>query len=75
MFRKGKPSIIAKFYGTDLVICSRSKEGKTPSYSRINTVNVELLVRSNLKDSTEIRWAGSNNVCLRRTIQNFIQEL
>ena len=35
LFRKGKTSIIAKFHRTDLVICSHSREGKTPSYSRI----------------------------------------
>ena len=35
---KGKTRIIAKFLRTDLVICSHSREGETPSYSRINTV-------------------------------------
>ena len=38
LFWKGKTSIIAKFYRTDLVICSHSTEGKTLSFSRINTV-------------------------------------
>ena len=39
LFRKGKTCIIAKFHRTDLVICSHSRERKTPSYSRINTVS------------------------------------
>ena len=38
LFRKGKSLIIAKFHRTDLVICSHSKERKSPSYSQINTV-------------------------------------
>ena len=38
LFRKGITYIIAKFHGTDLVIYSHSREGKTPSYSQINTV-------------------------------------
>ena len=32
-FRKGKTHIIAKFHGTELVICSHFREGKTLSYS------------------------------------------
>ena len=39
LFRNGKTCIIAKFHWTDLVICSHSRKGKTPSYSQINTVN------------------------------------
>ena len=35
---KGKTHIIAKFLRTDLFICSHSREGETPSYSRINMV-------------------------------------
>ena len=35
----GKTHIIAKFHWTDLVICSHSREGITPSYSRINMVS------------------------------------
>ena len=35
---KGKSHIIANFLGTDLVICSHSREGETPSYSQINPV-------------------------------------
>ena len=35
---KGKTHILAKFLWTDLVICSHSREGETPSYSQINTV-------------------------------------
>ena len=34
----GRVKLIAKFHRTDLVICSHSREGKTPSYSRKNTV-------------------------------------
>ena len=37
LFRKGKTRISAKLHGTDLIICTHSKEGNTPSYSRINT--------------------------------------
>ena len=39
LFKKGKTGIIAKLHGTDLVICSHSREWKTPSYGQINTVN------------------------------------
>ena len=35
--------IIANFHGTNLVICSDSREGKSPSYSQINTVLVSAL--------------------------------
>ena len=35
---KGKTCIIAKFHRIDLVVCSHFREGKTPSYSQINTV-------------------------------------
>ena len=38
LFRKSKTCIIAQFVRTDLVICSHSREGETPSYNRINTV-------------------------------------
>ena len=31
LFRKGKICIVAKFHRADLVICSYSREGKTPS--------------------------------------------
>ena len=33
---KGTTCIIAKLHRTDLVNCSHSREGKPPSYSRIN---------------------------------------
>ena len=33
-----KTCIIAKYHSTDLVICSHSRERKTLSYGRINTV-------------------------------------
>ena len=33
LFRKGQTHIIANFHGTDLFICSHSREGKTLSYS------------------------------------------
>ena len=39
MFRKGKTHIRAKFHRIDLVICSHSREGKTLSYSRIDTLS------------------------------------
>ena len=39
LFKKDKIGIIAKFHRTDLVIFSRSREGKTPSDSQINTVH------------------------------------
>ena len=38
LFMKGKTHIIAKFLISDLVICSYSREGETPSYCRINTI-------------------------------------
>ena len=39
----GRVKLIAKFHRTDLVICSHSREGKTPSYSRINMANFSLV--------------------------------
>ena len=41
LFWKGKTRIIARFLRTDFVIHSHSREGKNPSYSRINAVNFE----------------------------------
>ena len=38
MFRKGKTCIKRKFHRTDLVIWGHSREGKPPSYCRINIV-------------------------------------
>ena len=38
MFKKGKICITAKFHRTDLVICSYSRERKTPPYSQINII-------------------------------------
>ena len=32
--------IIAKFHWTDLVICNHSGDGKTPSHSHINMVDL-----------------------------------
>ena len=46
---KGRTRIIAKFHTTDLVICCHSRESKTLSYSRINTVSINILrVKYNL---------------------------
>ena len=39
---KGKTRIIVKFLRTDSVICSHSREGETPSYSRINRVYMNM---------------------------------
>ena len=36
--------LTVKVYGTALVICSHSREGKTLSYSQINTVGRKTLV-------------------------------
>ena len=44
LFRKGKTGITAKFHGTDLVICSHYRQGKTLSYSQINTVLILYLL-------------------------------
>ena len=41
LFRKGEFLIVAKLHRTDLGICSHSREGKTQSFSRINTVSYE----------------------------------
>ena len=41
LFRKGKTHIIVKFHRTDLLTCSHSREGKTPSSSHINTFSNE----------------------------------
>ena len=42
LFRKDKTCIIVKFHRTHLVICSHSREGKTLSSSRMNTVRDHL---------------------------------
>ena len=42
LFCKGQTRIIAKLYRTDLVICSHSREGETPSLSQINMVNLQI---------------------------------
>ena len=42
LFRKGKTCIIAKFYRTDLVICSHSRERKILSYRQINTMDPDM---------------------------------
>ena len=38
LVRKGKTLTIAKFYRTNIVIFSHSREGRTLSYSQINMV-------------------------------------
>ena len=38
LFRKSKTRITEKLHRTDLIICTHSREGKTLSYSQINTV-------------------------------------
>ena len=38
LFWKGKIHFTAKFHRTDLVICSHTREGKTPSCVQINIV-------------------------------------
>ena len=48
LFRKGKTRINRKFHRIDSVSCSHSREGKTPSYSQINTVLSNLLIWSPL---------------------------
>ena len=41
---KCKTRFIATFHGTDLAICSHSKERKIPSYSGIRTVHLFLFM-------------------------------
>ena len=48
LFRNGKTHIIAKFHWTDLVICSHSRERKTPSYSQRNTVFLQENIQQHL---------------------------
>ena len=38
LFTKGDTCIKAKFHRTDLVVCSHFREGRTLSYSQINTI-------------------------------------
>ena len=42
LFRKDKTGIRAKTHRNDIIICSHSRGGKTPSCSKINTVPVNL---------------------------------
>ena len=67
LFRKGKTYIIAKFHRTDLVICSHSREGKTPSYSQMNTVDLVLEVLlssqgSKQEDTQIVEKEKKNNI-------------
>ena len=52
----GRVNLIAKFHRNDLVIFSLCREGKTLSYSRINTVFTEKPYRKNSEN-----WDTRNN--------------
>ena len=54
---KGKTHIIAKFLWTDLVICSHSREGETPSYSQTNMVY--------FYNESKFNWSISYKVILK----------
>ena len=56
LFWKGKTRIMVKFHRTDVVICSHSREGKTLSYSQINTVYQGFLEKKKRIKMLEIRW-------------------
>lgn len=65
LFKKGKLLITAKFHKTALVICSRSRKGKIPSYSKINTVAIlpsELLILKHASLGSGISLFGNINV-------------
>ena len=42
-----KTCVIAKFHRTDIVTCSHSREGKTPSDSQINMVLLLQVYKTN----------------------------
>ena len=71
--RKGKTHIIAKFHRTDLVIESHSREGKPPSYSRINTVSSYLAIRHDF--SLSIKYIKYVNQSVNTGFKNEIWEL
>ena len=69
MFWKENALIIAKFLGTDLVLCTHSREGKSPSYGRMNTINSSVHKKvscsyANLKDCEICRYYGRLNTIL-----------
>ena len=55
---EGKTRIVAKFRRTDLVICSHSREGITPSYSRINMVHLWFLLVAGETKLTSLLFSG-----------------
>ena len=67
-FRKGKTHIIAKFHKTDLIICSHSREWKTPSYSRINMVTLFRLEPILGAYGKSADCSMVNTVCLQKAL-------
>ena len=62
LFRKGKTHIIANLHITDSVICINSREGKTPSYSRLNMitlVSMPVLIRKSYCTNLGVNVGGS----------------
>ena len=71
---------MVKFHRTDIVICSHSREGKTLSYSRINTAYQGFLEKQKWIKMLEIRWLEKETVKLvkfltRLKFQSLLQEL
>ena len=71
MFKKGKTFIIAKIHGTDLVICSHSREGKILSYSQITTVTQpfsfippQYVTKERFAPFSAVKQTGSDRSCL-----------
>ena len=75
LFRKGKTHIIAKFHRTDSVICSNSRDGKTPSYSQLNTItliSMPVLIRKSYCTNLGVNVGGSGvNTMLKFYIKSF----
>ena len=64
LFRKGKTCIIAKFHGTDLVICSHSRERKTLACSQKKKTNKKKNVQKVFQVLELLCLSADNYVCM-----------
>ena len=66
LFRKDKTRITAKLHRTDLIICTHSREGNTPSNSRINTVyyyhTMVFLCTESFKITVSFTWFDETSI-------------
>ena len=70
LLRKGKTPVEAKFQRTDLAICCHSREGKTPSYSQINTVCYQIVLRVFSHNLSKYKASSDNMQRIWQVTQN-----